>query len=130
MTRDTRAIERAREAWGDAMPAWVAVLATECDRRSQAAVAAMLRINGGYVSYAIRNISPAYHGRVEIAVRSLMMRETVPCPVLARPISLTLCRRHRTDRGEPMGLMTRQLRETCPGCIHNINRKEIDHAAE
>ena len=120
------ALVKAHESWG-ALPDWVVVLAKASDRTSQAAVARLLGINSGYISYALRNEKPQYHQPVEYAVRGKLMAETIACPVLGE-IDQSLCVRHRKNRVPAVLPEERQLRTTCPTCIHNIHRKETDHA--
>jgi len=118
--------DKATEAWG-APPDWVLVLADASDRTSQAQVARLLAINSGYISYALRNQKPEYHQPVEYAVRGKLMAETIKCPVMGE-IDQSLCVRHRKSRVPPILAEERQLRATCPTCIHNTNRKEEAHA--
>ena len=120
------ALAKAKAAWGT-LPDWVTVLAAAADRTSQAAVARLLGINSGYISYALRNEKPQYHQSVEYAVRGKLMAETIACPVLGE-IDQSLCVRHRKNRVPPVLPEERQLRAACPTCIHNTNRKETDHA--
>lgn len=111
-------VDKAQDGWRGEPPEWVLVLAGACDARSQNAVAAELNVNAAYLSYAIRNQSPRYHGMTEAAVRARMMGETLPCPVLG-DIALDRCRALRRDRSRPMGPVQRQLRATCPTCTFN-----------
>lgn len=111
------------EARWSALPDWVGVLADASDRTSQANVARLLNINSGYISYALRNEKPQYHQPVEYAVRGKLMAETIACPVLGE-IDQSLCVRHRKNRVPAVLPEERQLRATCPTCIHNIKRKE------
>ena len=119
--------EKAETAWNGAPPDWIVKLATACDATSQSIVARELRVNGGYLSYALRNQKPEYHQRVRDATRARLMGETVCCPVLGN-IALDLCAAHRRSRLKPTGPAQRELRATCPNCIHNQNSKGDDHA--
>ena len=116
------ASRKIRQCW-ERPPDWIVALACACDRTSQSAVARMLGMNSGYVSYALRNQRPQYHRPVEDAVRGKLMGETVECPVLGE-VDQALCARHRKSRIRPIGPEQKRLRATCPGCIHNTNRKE------
>ena len=120
------ALAKARKAWGTP-PDWVTVLANASDRSSQAQVARLLAINSGYISYVLRNQNPQYHQPVEYAVRGKLMAETISCPVMGE-IDQSLCVRHRKSRVPAVLPEERQLRSTCPTCIHNTNRKEEAHA--
>lgn len=116
-------LEKAKAAWGGDAPDWIIILARRCDTQSQTAVASFLNVNGGYVSYALRNQHEAYHGRVEDAVRSRLMGETIECPVLGE-IAPDVCRQHRQSRLRALGPVQKRLRDACPDCIHNTNRPQ------
>lgn len=109
--------EKASAGWGK-VPEWVAVLAQACDRTSQSAAARMLGVNDAYVSYAVRNKKPEYHGPVEDAVRDRLMGERVACPVLGE-IGRAQCRLHRRPKVRALGPVEKRLRRVCPGCLHN-----------
>lgn len=119
-------LKKARRHWGTP-PDWIIALATACENTSQNVVAKKLQINGGYVSYALRNQKREYHESVEDAVRGALMGQTLPCPVLG-DIDHGLCARHRKSRIRPIGPEQKRLRAACPVCIHNTTRKEESDA--
>jgi len=120
---DESLLERTREAWSGTPPDWVIVLCRACARTNQSKVATQLGVNAGYVSNALRGANREYLTTTEEAVRALLMRETVSCPVLGEETSLAACRNLR--RGVEAGRRSpiqKQARAACPSCIHNIRR--------
>lgn len=75
-------LETAREAWGADMPDWIASLAAEATRTSQAAVAKRLDRSGAIVSQVLRRAYAADYGRIEERVRGVLMAGQVTCPGL------------------------------------------------
>jgi hypothetical protein len=100
----TPAIDRARAAWGESIPAWIETLAREADRTSQSKVAQAL----GYSASAVSQVLAAkYQGdlrAVEQAVLGAFAGLVVECPVLGE-ISRARC---ITEQRQP-------LRATQPG---------------
>lgn len=121
----TSSVARAAAAWNGQPPTWVEQLARACDRASQNLVAAQLEVNAGYISYVLRNQKPQYHIRVEDAVRSRLMGETILCPVLGE-IALDRCRSIRTDRRRAIGPVEKKLRNACPKCRFNVTADKED----
>ncbi len=78
----TAAMERARAAWGDAMPDWIEAMATACDETSQAKVAKAMGYTPAVVSTLLRRAYAADTTNVEKAARGAFMAATVDCPVL------------------------------------------------
>lgn len=78
----TSALERARAAWGSALPDWVEAMANACDQTSQAKVARAMGYTPAVVSTLIRRTYAADLTNVEKAVRGAFMAATVDCPVL------------------------------------------------
>lgn len=76
------ALETARAAWGDEMPAWVEALAIEVNRTSGAAAARRI----GYSAPVVSSIlAKRYTGRidnVEARVSGALLGETVLCRLL------------------------------------------------
>lgn len=76
------AIDRARAAWGEALPDWVLVLAERCDASSQAKVAKEIGYSGAVVSHVLKAAYTGDMAKVEKAVRGAFLAATVDCPVL------------------------------------------------
>ena len=88
------AMDTARDAWGDAIPEWIAALATECDRTSQNRTAKRLDRSASLVSYVLRNRYQGDLNAVEDIVRGTLMAQHVSCPVLGE-IGTHVCRKWR-----------------------------------
>lgn len=76
------AIKRARTAWGETIPDWVAALAEEADRTSQGAAARRIGYSAGAVSMVLKAAYKGSLNAVEEAVRAALMGATVVCPTL------------------------------------------------
>lgn len=115
------ALEKARDAWGADMPAWVRVLAEECDRTSQNKAAIRLGRSSSLVSNVLSNkYGGEYAGdleAVEELVRGALMGETLICPVLGE-IDKKACRDWRGRAGEFSARNTRavQMFRACNRC--------------
>lgn len=75
-------IVRARDAWGDDMPDWIAMLAGACAASSQNQVAKRLGVSATLISNVL---SAKYNGdleRIEDLVRGAYGRKVVDCPAL------------------------------------------------
>lgn len=78
----TGPVETARAHWGDDLPDWVQLLAVECTRSSQAAVARQIRRSPSLVSAVLRRRYDGDLEAVEDVVRGALERATVDCPAL------------------------------------------------
>lgn len=90
MTNISR-VETARTCWGESMPDYVEVLALECDRSTQSAVAKRLNRSATLVSNVLRNKYSGDMAAVEDVVRGVFMGRSVTCPALGN-ISTAACR--------------------------------------
>lgn len=113
-------IETVRTAWGEDAPDWVLVLAAECGRTSQAAVAKRLDRSGAVVSQVLRNIYGAGLDRIEERVRGVLMAGQVTCPGLGE-IPLQACQDWREKaRTFAIGNPTRvRMFHACARCPRN-----------
>ncbi len=111
-------IRRARHAWGELLPEWVAVLAEACDRESQAGVARRLRVSPARVSQVLGATYPGRVDTVEAKVREAFMAETVACPVLGT-LTADRCRSERTRPFTPSTALRVRLHRSCRACVHN-----------
>ncbi len=87
----TGPVETAREAWKDAAPDWVLLLAEACAETSQNAVARRLGRSATLVSNVLRNKYPGDMLAVEEIVRGVYERRTLICPALGE-IGTNICR--------------------------------------
>lgn len=88
---DTAPIDIARNAWGEDIPDWVVVLATECGQSSQNKVARKLNRSASLVSGVLRKTYRGSMDAVEDVVRGVFMSGTVICPALGE-VSSAACR--------------------------------------
>jgi hypothetical protein len=75
-------VEKARAAWGEAMPDWVEALARACAASSQAKVARRLDRSDALVSDVLGKRYRGNMAAVEETVRGVLMDATVDCPAL------------------------------------------------
>jgi len=104
-----------RASWGVRPPEWVSALAEACDATSQGKVAARLGVSPTVVNQALKN---CYGGRLdhfEQRVRGELMRETVPCPILAE-ITKRECLDHQERGYEATNSMRVRLFQMCRRC--------------
>jgi hypothetical protein len=119
----TTSMDKARAAWGEAMPDWVAALATECDRTCQREAGARLpRGNGNTYSAATVNqvLGNTYLGgldAIEAAVRARIMVRTVHCCHLDADLSHEDCAARAGSpmpMSSPIALRAWQACRECP----------------
>jgi hypothetical protein len=115
------ALEKAREAWGPALPNWVEALAIECDRTSQGKTAARIGRSGSLVSNVLGKKYPGDMAAVEETVRGALMGETLMCPVMGE-INKKTCRDWRGRSGTFSARNTRavQMYRACNRCPRNM----------
>ena len=78
------AVDTARAAWESlgGCPDWIIVLAEECDRTSQRAVAGRIGYSAGAVCQVLAAKYKAPTANIELAVRGAYLAAEVDCPVL------------------------------------------------
>ncbi|WJY18694.1 hypothetical protein QQS45_00115 [Alteriqipengyuania flavescens] len=116
-------LAKAQDAWGAAMPEWVAIMAKACDASNQREVARQLEKSGGYVS---RIINCSYGGSYDEARQLVMGRlgdGTVRCPVWGDDIRLTACIAYRRAKTPPGNHAERLYARACPTCPNNTDRE-------
>ncbi len=108
-------IDTAIGAWGSPLPAWIQVLAEECDRTSQGKTAARLKRSPTVINQALKK---TYTGRLddlEQRVRGELMGETVSCPILAE-ITKRECLDHQARGYESTNATRVRLFQACRKC--------------
>lgn len=115
--------ERAMAAWGDAMPAWVRLLATTCDTANQREAADRLNLSSGTISKVLNRKYPGNYEEMERKVRATFGGEDVQCPLFG-PIPLASCMRARRRKGPPRNQLHHQYAATCPACPNNSDGGE------
>lgn len=121
----TRNLEMARAAWPAPMPGWIELLATECDRSSQAAVAKRLSYSGTVVNQVLRNRYTAGLDAVESAVKGLFEGKEVVCPVLGALAAHRCQENQRAPYASTNPIRVRLYKACRAGCPHSrIKTKE------
>ncbi|WP_431282701.1 hypothetical protein ACQW02_25390 [Humitalea sp. 24SJ18S-53] len=85
------AVDRARAAWGDDLPAWVLALAIASDATSQAKAAKAVGYSPGRISQVLNRSLKPETGQLERAVRGAFMGDTVNCPALRQELPAQQC---------------------------------------
>ncbi|UFS63814.1 hypothetical protein LO749_06385 [Paracoccus denitrificans] len=75
-------VEKARMAWGDAIPDWVLGLARECASSSQNSIAKRMNRSASLISAVLANKYKGSLEAVEEVYRGVFERLTVECPSL------------------------------------------------
>lgn len=113
-------VETAREAWGEAMPDWVARLAAECAATSQTRVAARMERSTTLVSQVLRAKYPGDLAAVEDVVRGVFEGAVVECPQLGT-IPSNDCQdwRRKSLRFSSVNSMRVDMYRACHRCPRN-----------
>jgi hypothetical protein len=112
----SKSIDRARLAWGNRLPDWIAALAWHCDRASsQGKVAEQLGISSAAVNQVLGNVYGGRLDRVQARVRGELMREVVTCPVLGE-ISKRDCLDYQYRKFRPTNPARVALFKACKTC--------------
>lgn len=120
----TNSLTVAQAAWGEAMPAWIADLAQECEASSQNKVAARMGYSAGLISQVLRAKYPADLAAVEEIFVGVFQSATVECPRLGR-IPGQDCRSYRAQAKEfqPTSNFRAQMYRACRNCPRNGKEK-------
>ncbi len=117
-------LEIAKHFWGDNIPDWVEVLATECDLTSQNKVALKINKSAAAISQVLRNSYSGTVDNIEKAVRSMLMNSEHECPmygtILSRDCDINQ-RRPFSMSGNPV---KNRLFKACQHCQFNNHLKE------
>ncbi|WP_102226898.1 hypothetical protein [Acidimangrovimonas sediminis] len=110
----------AEEAWGEALPEWVAALAAECAAASQNKVAGRLGVSASMISQVLRRKYPADLTPLEDRFMGVFRHARVDCPALGL-MPLNECRSWREKSrtfaaGNPLRL---RMYRACAGCPRN-----------
>lgn len=112
-------LETAKEAWGDNLPDWVEILATEADKTSQAKIAKKIKYSPAVVSLVLKNTYKGHLNNVKENVRTNLMDTKMDCPILGC-ILIRDCFFNQSQpfscSGNPARL---RLYRACQSCQHN-----------
>lgn len=119
--------EIAADAWGEALPDWVAALALECDATSQSAVARRLNRSAPALSQIIRKKYPGDLSAFEDLFKGAFLSGRVECPALGL-LPLNECRDWRDKSRVFVNVNALRVRmfRACSNCPRN-RKKEEDH---
>lgn len=118
-TSTSSAIDRARAAWGEAIPDWMIALAEACDNQSQSAVAKQLGYSAALVSQVIGNKYGGGLTAVEQAVRGAFLAAIVDCPVVGE-LAADACNAHQRATWAPLNPTRISFFKACrSGCPHS-----------
>ncbi len=116
-------IETAKKHWGDELPDWVEVLATECDASSQNKVAAKINKSAAAISQVLSKTYPGTVDNIETAVRRLLMNSEHECPMFG----IILERECETNQTRPFCIsgnpIKNRLYKACQRCKFNHHKE-------
>lgn len=110
-------VAKARACWGNDLPDWLLIFATECDRTSIRAASERIGYSHSVCSQILSKSYPGRVDKVEAAVRGAFMGLTVICPVLGE-LAVDKCLYHQGRKFAPTNPMRVRLHRTCPTCPH------------
>lgn len=128
MTQAKRtALDVAAEYWGEGMPDWVRVLATQCMRpgQSQASVARAIDRSPAVISQILKNSYAASTARLEERIRGEFMNSNVECPHQGQ-IKVSACQdwRDKSKIYVSASPLRVQMRRACLNCPRNQKGEE------
>jgi len=119
MRTKTDFVAKAKASWGEALPAWLEILAAEATRTSLGAAAKKIGCTDGLVSAVLANKYKAKTDRVEQKVRGALMNETVTCPILGE-IGRDYCLQQQEMPNTHASSFRSKLYRACrSGCFHS-----------
>lgn len=103
---------------------WLAVLAAECKKKSQQAVARFLGYSPSVINQALNGKYQGDLYKLEEIVRGAYMGKTVPCPVI-RDLPRHQCIKWQGNLLSTRNPLRAWFEHACPDCPHNCrNQKE------
>jgi len=119
-------MDKARAAWGEAMPDWIAALARNCDATSQGKAAKQLDRSASLVSTVLTKRYKGDMAAVQERVEGVFMAQTVDCPVKG-VLSRDKCQTWRSRSRKFRSVNTEYLMmfKACKRCPLN-SRPEAD----
>ena len=122
---------KARRAWGDDAPEWIAVLAKACDEAgSQNRVAKRLGKSAAMISRALDGTYEGSYAALEQAVRDTLMDREVRCPGLTRYIPVRTCLDWQAKPFAATNALRVQMYRACRGGCPHYRGKENDDASK
>lgn len=118
-----RPLDRARAAWGAALPPEIEALALECEKQTAKAVAVRLGYSGSLVSHVLACAYPGDMALVFAKIRGAIMGEQVDCPVLG-VIGTPRCLDEQKRPFANTNSIRARLFHACPKCPFNRKNQE------
>ncbi|WP_413874136.1 hypothetical protein [Albidovulum sp.] len=120
-------VEKARAAWGPAIPEWVEALAVECGATSQNRVAAAIGRSASLVSLVLANRYAGDLAAVEELFNGVFRAARVECPALGT-IPANECRRWREKSRRFVNVNALRVRmyRACAHCPRNAREAADD----
>lgn len=117
--------QKARDAWGEALPDWVLGIAFECNKSSQSKVAKQLGVSVTQVSQVVGNKYGGSLVGIETAYRGFFGSESVLCPVLGK-LAVDKCQSwsKRAPTLKSNNRLNTLIRRACENCAHNKFKSE------
>lgn len=111
-------LDTARAAWGADLPDWVEIMAIECGRTSQRAVAEKIGRSTAVVSQVLSRKYSAGLSRIEERVRGVFLDAVIACPGMGE-MPLQQCQDWREKAktfaiGNPLRVRMYRACSTCP----------------
>lgn len=110
-------------AWGKKPPAWIVLLAEECDRASQKKVADAIGYSTAVVNQVLKHRYSGDLTAVEQAVRGAYLNATVACPVLG-DLELHRCLAHQRAKFADTNNARVRLYHACHGGCPNARNSK------
>ena len=125
----TSPMERAKEAWGTALPEEIIALAQACTKATAASVAQRLGYAPAVISQMISNSYKGSVPQVLAKIRGAYMGETRACPVLG-DIGSDRCLKEQKMPFAATNSTRARLFHACPSCFHSVKNREADHGQD
>lgn len=116
-------LDKAKQAWGDAIPNWVVVLAEYSDHYSQSQAAKEIRYTPAVVTQVLKKTYKGNLSSVEQAVKGAFQSATVKCPVMG-DLPSNDCLENQRKPFSAVNPQRVQLFRACRGCENNRSKGE------
>ena len=118
-------LDRAKAAWGKAMPRHIVVLAEACDRLGRTKVTQELGLSSSTISRILANGYNARQDHVADLIMAQLSPDVVRCPVFNDDLPIRTCQLNRRRTDPPDNQLRRMYAAACPACVFNTdNRKD------
>lgn len=117
-------LETARQAWGEALPAWIEALASACDKTSQNVIARQLGVSAAQISCVLNRKYKGSYAGLECLAHDFFLRGKVACPVLGEITSRECLAQQKRPfvASSPQAV---RLYRACKSCPHGKERNDV-----